>query len=109
MRLIYYKDAECTKPFPVDAEGKQKVVSPDAIRQGESGKMAVFLRNESAYDYQITNVIFKDEHITLQIEKPYLKSGEVTKIDVVWKIPEHLEEPFKDGWVLDGDYIIKGE
>jgi len=107
--LVYYKDAKCTKPFPYDKQQqKQKILSPDAVRVGESGSMIVYLRNESKNDWEITGITLGHESLTLNIDKKTIKSGEKAEIVLNWNVPEDLTVPYQTGFIIEGEFIIRG-
>jgi len=106
--LVYYKDKKCTQPFPYDKQRqKQSILSPDAVRVGESGSMIVYLRNESKNDWEITGITLGHKSLTLKINKRLIKSGEVVEITLSWSVPENLTSPYQTGFVIEGEFIIR--
>jgi len=106
--LVYYEDVKCTKPFPYDKEQqRQKILSPDAVRVGESGSMIVYLRNESKNDWEITGVTLGHESLKLNINKQIIKSGDILEITLNWTVPEDLNEPYRTDFLLEGEFIIR--
>jgi len=103
--LVYYVDEKCEKPFPFE-EGKQRIISEDAVRQGDNGKMTVYLRNESKNVFVI-NAIKTGDMTKIHASNHTIKSGEAIKIDLEWTIPEDLEDPFQTGFRVEGDFIIR--
>lgn len=106
--LVYYKDAGCTDPFPYDKKRqKQVILSPNAVRVGESGSMIVYLRNESKNEWVITGITLGHESLKLDINKKTIKSGEKAEIVLNWHVPENLTVPYQTGFIIEGEFIIR--
>lgn len=107
--LIYYMDAECTKPFPYNEDKqRQEIISPVAVRKGESGGLTVYLRNESKNNYDILSIIVGDNTLQIDINKQTIKSGEVATLTLTWTVPENYpDKPYTTDFRLEGEFIIK--
>jgi len=104
--LIYYQDKECTKPFPYEGD-YQKITNKNAIRQGESGSLTVYLRNESKNNYEIKEVFLGNKGLSIEISNRKIKSGGVITITFTWIIPENQEKVFRVSFAFDGDFIVR--
>jgi len=104
--LIYYKDAECTKIFPYEGDN-QKIVNEDAIRQGESGSLTVYLRNESKHDYEIKEVFLGDKYLSIELSNRKITSGNVITVTLTWTVPDTLEKPLRVSFAFDGEFIVR--
>lgn len=103
--LVYYKDKNCLVSFPF-VNGTQVLVSPNAVRLGEKGRMVAYLRNETKNEFDIIGVVLENSSVSLGIDKKVIQSGEIATIDIEWVVPKNQETAFKVGFTIEGDFII---
>ena len=105
--LVFYKDEECTKQFDLDEENLQHIINEEAISQGQSGQVSVYLKNESPNDFELQEIKILDEKIDIAVDHYYIKSQDKAKVTLTFFVPEDAIKPLKGRFILEGEYIIR--
>lgn len=95
--LKLYADAECTQPI-LTIEWNNKVIMklvdgtekilPNCARGGDKAIAAVWVKNETPYDFGITSVSFPDNRVRIVFSSPWVYPNQPVMLTLVFDVPE---------------------
>lgn len=112
--LRIFADAECTQEISTIgwsnsikiklADGTEKIL-PNTARGGDTATTIVWIRNDSPFDYGITEISFDDPRIQLLLSSPWVYPSRPTQLSIIFPVPA---VPTKDDIIKAGKINIIG-
>lgn len=117
--LKIYADAECTQVVSTIvwnnfikiklADGTEKTI-PNCARGGDKATATVWIKNDSPYDYGITEISFSDDRVQVLLSESWVYPQRPTRITLTFSVPRNPTKAdiIKAGTIkVQGYYIYK--
>lgn len=112
--INFYADQECTKPISNIswnssikiklADGTEQIL-PNTARGGDSAIAVIWVKNETEFDYGITEISFSDSRVQVLFSSSWVYPNRPTQISIVFHVPA---VPTKSDIVEAGTVIVHG-
>ena len=117
LTLKIYADKACTKPIneiawknevELTSVTGEKIKLPQTAKGGEKAEAEIWIRNESHYDYIITDIEFPDLRVKTSIDTGWLLPNSPVKIQLSFLVPKNPtpEDRIKSGKLIVAGYYV---